>query len=311
MDDDVAESSNNAPPAFKNTGRWTITSTYDVYMVDTPKNGGRDSPSKKDSDNGAGGPPKNGNDGDNSKNRGGHSSDDGDYNPDNEDDRSLGPEDEDNLNESLDNPYYDALCLRLVETTKRIKNTSQRLRDEEVYLNDRWTELHKAKEGRKAKLQQIEANNAPPHLRWNLLDEMDTAAEDSAISRRRWANDLKRPTKSRPPRITEHQVGTYKHAPEVLERRSGHNPPRDGSRSDPRDKRPLRPENPPRSIYQSRQCPEIMVYPSRMYVTPWHVSKELLTPNVSRMRSCSINSQRGLNPQTLTSMMDYRSLGMD
>ena len=34
MDDDAGEEQSQNPPL---TGRWTATSTYDVYMVDTPK----------------------------------------------------------------------------------------------------------------------------------------------------------------------------------------------------------------------------------------------------------------------------------
>lgn len=43
MDDDAGEEQSQNPPF---TGRWTATSTYDVYMVDTPKeddnDGGKD-----------------------------------------------------------------------------------------------------------------------------------------------------------------------------------------------------------------------------------------------------------------------------
>ena len=35
MDDDAGEEQAQNPPV---TGRWTATSSYDVYMVDTPKN---------------------------------------------------------------------------------------------------------------------------------------------------------------------------------------------------------------------------------------------------------------------------------
>ena len=41
MNDDADEEQNQNPPF---TGRWTTTSSYDVYIVDTPKEG--------DSDNG-------------------------------------------------------------------------------------------------------------------------------------------------------------------------------------------------------------------------------------------------------------------
>ena len=49
MDEDVGEMSETAsPPAITHTGTWAAASTYDVYMVDTPKDGG-----------GSGRPPKN------------------------------------------------------------------------------------------------------------------------------------------------------------------------------------------------------------------------------------------------------------
>ena len=155
MDDDVEESSENGPPVAARTGRCTVTSTYDVYMVDTPKNGGGDSP-----DHGDDSPPKGG-DGNNNNGGGGNGNDKGkggdddegeDYNPDDDLERSLGPDDVDILNESLVNPNYDALRLRLVSTAKRIKNTSQCLRDEENYLSDRWNKLLQVEEALKTKL---------------------------------------------------------------------------------------------------------------------------------------------------------------
>lgn len=39
-------------------------------------------------------------------------------------------------------------------------------------------------------MRQIEANNQPSYPRRNLMEEMDAAAKDSAISRRKWADDL-------------------------------------------------------------------------------------------------------------------------
>ena len=40
MDDDIGETSESTPPAIKHTGEWAATSTYDIYMVDTPKDDG-------------------------------------------------------------------------------------------------------------------------------------------------------------------------------------------------------------------------------------------------------------------------------
>ena len=48
MDDDAGEEEAQNPPF---TGRWTATSSYDVYMVDTPKNNSGDdkeNPTKED-----------------------------------------------------------------------------------------------------------------------------------------------------------------------------------------------------------------------------------------------------------------------
>jgi hypothetical protein len=43
MDEDVGEMlDTTSPPAVNHTGKWAATSTYDVNMVDTPKDGGVD-----------------------------------------------------------------------------------------------------------------------------------------------------------------------------------------------------------------------------------------------------------------------------
>ena len=44
MDDDAGDKQSQGPPF---TGRWTATSRYDVYMLDTPKEG--DDEGRKDS----------------------------------------------------------------------------------------------------------------------------------------------------------------------------------------------------------------------------------------------------------------------
>lgn len=154
-------------------------------MVDTPKNGGGDNPSKR-----GGGPHNRGGDNGNNNGRGGNNDDGNDYNPDDDADKSLDSDDEDSLNESLGNPNYDALRLRQVTTAKRIKNMSHCLRDEENYLNDRWTELFQAEEALKVNFWQLEANNDPRCHRRNLLGEMDVVAQDSTIFRRQWVENL-------------------------------------------------------------------------------------------------------------------------
>lgn len=84
---------------------------------------------------------------------------------------------------------------------------------------------------------------------------MDAEAEDSAISKHEWAEGLDRPARGRSPRIADHQVETNRDTPKVLGHRGGTNPPQITSRPDPKDKRPLRPKIPARSIYQSKQRP--------------------------------------------------------
>lgn len=78
------------------SGKWTATSTYDIYMVGTP---------------------------DPNNNNGGGGNDDG--NPDDDADEpqsDLGPEDQDILNESLDSLNHDALRLQFARTAKKITN---------------------------------------------------------------------------------------------------------------------------------------------------------------------------------------------
>ncbi|KAE8816491.1 hypothetical protein D1007_06097 [Hordeum vulgare] len=105
--EEIGESSESQPRANAPTSKWTTTSTYDIYMVDTPRgNGGS-------SDNGEGGGgdvSDNENNDDNAKNNSGDIG------------SSLGPKNNDILNESLDNPNYDALRVRMVRTTSKITN---------------------------------------------------------------------------------------------------------------------------------------------------------------------------------------------
>ena len=55
MDDDAGDKQGQDPPL---TGRWTATSTYDVYMVDTPKEDGNDGKEDPVEDKPAEAPPK-------------------------------------------------------------------------------------------------------------------------------------------------------------------------------------------------------------------------------------------------------------
>ena len=55
MDDDAEDEQGQDPPF---TGRWTTTSTYDVYMVDTPKEDDDDGKKHPVEDKPAEAPPK-------------------------------------------------------------------------------------------------------------------------------------------------------------------------------------------------------------------------------------------------------------
>lgn len=100
---------------------------YDNYMVDTPRNN-------------SGGNVNDGRGGDGNGNGNGDDNNNGDNaNPDEHPDKpnnSLGPEDKDILNESLNSPNHDALRLRLVHTANKITSEKQRLREEQDYLED-------------------------------------------------------------------------------------------------------------------------------------------------------------------------------
>ena len=182
MDEDIGETSDTAsPPAVKNTGRWTATSTYDVYMVDTPKGEGGGPPKRRrkgrhnggtgngdtnndgttTGDNGNGdaadeglGDGEAGADNIDDNNRDDDDPEDDDYDPEIEEEQNLGPEDYDALKRPLGEPQLDTVRKRLASMAKSIKHKSQRLKAEEDYLNDRWTELLTAEEALKGKLRQ-------------------------------------------------------------------------------------------------------------------------------------------------------------
>jgi hypothetical protein len=104
MDEEVGESSGSPPAATTPMGKWTATSTYDIYMVDTPHSSGGGNPNNGRGDN---------NSGDNNNN-------DPNANPDNNAnklDSSLNPEDHDILNESLNSPNHGELdgnhCMKI------------------------------------------------------------------------------------------------------------------------------------------------------------------------------------------------------
>lgn len=218
---------------------------YDIYMVDTHKSGGGDSPSR----NAGNGGPRRGNNtgddagGDDNMGRGGDnerhdSAEDDDYNPDDDPKKSPDAIDEHVLDMPLDNVNYEAVCSRLKTTSRRIKNKTRCLQDAEDHLKIWWNELFEAEDALEARLAKIEANNRPSHPRKNLINEMDVVADDSIISRRGWADNLERPPRNRPPHTANHQVGTGRHTPEVTRHQEHHSPRRDDYMSDSRGNMP-------------------------------------------------------------------------
>lgn len=110
MDEEVGESSDSLPTATAPTGKWKATSTYDIYMVDMPHNSG-----SGNTNNGGGGDGNGNRDNNNGNNA---NPDDNTNNPG----TSLGPDDNDILNESLNSPNHDTLRLRLVRMVNKITN---------------------------------------------------------------------------------------------------------------------------------------------------------------------------------------------
>lgn len=89
----------------------------------------------------------------------------------------------------LGNVNYEALRSRLKTTNRRTKNKSRRLQDAENHLTDWWNELLEAEQALQAKLANIEATNQPSYLHKNHMEEMNTAADGSVLSRHRWVDD--------------------------------------------------------------------------------------------------------------------------
>ena len=285
MDEDVgAMSETTSPTAATHTGTWAATSTYDVYMVDTPKDGGGSKkPPKRQhrgrhnggtgnggtsdgdiinsviADNNAtkdgAGNQNTGNDvgagkinGDNMVNGDEDDPEDDNYYPESEEDRTLGPNEYDVIEEPLEAPQLEAFRRWLASTAQSIKQKSQRLKSEQDELNDRWVKLLWAEQELEDKLEKTGVNRSYP--RRNLLLELEEEAEDSVLSKREWAKKT-----DRPPRGRDKLAGGYKNLPEATRHRGGVDPPRPSKKYDLREKLPLRPEAPPRSIYKSRERP--------------------------------------------------------
>ena len=134
---------------------------------------------------------------------------DDDYYPESEEDRSLGPDEYDVIEEPLEAPQLEAFRRRLASTAKSIKQKSQRLKSEQDELNDRWVELLRAEQALEDKLEKTGANQFYP--RRNLLPELDEEAEDSVLSKREWAEKP-----DRPPRGRDRPAGGYKIFPKPL-----------------------------------------------------------------------------------------------
>lgn len=99
-------------------------------------------------------------------------------------------------------------------------------------------------------MQQLQATNASPSYRKNLLKELDVVTDNNAVSKRQWAKDLHRHMESRLPRFDGRRNGTGMRAPKVPERRRNRDAPSAGMGSSKtsssfytRDKRPPRPKS--------------------------------------------------------------------
>lgn len=229
MDEDIEETLDTTPPpTINHTGRRAATSTYDVYVVHTPKNdggGGGGNPKRRckghhnggtgndDASNGVtgngdaanggaanGGAGNNGADKKNDKVNGDEDDpkDDDDYNLEAEEERSLDVDEYGAFEEPPEGPQLETLCRQLASTAKSIKNKSRHLKKEEDELNGRWTELLQAEHALEDKLEQTGTKRS--YLQRNLLDKMDAEADDSTLSKHEWAEGLDRPPRGRSPR---------------------------------------------------------------------------------------------------------------
>lgn len=115
-EDEEEEADDSAESRSPATGRWTTTSTYDLYMVDTP-NSGNNGGGSNDAGNG---------DGNNGAGNYANGNDNGDYpdSPSRHEDGNprseFAPYDEDILNESLDSERHDECRQRLIRSAKKL-----------------------------------------------------------------------------------------------------------------------------------------------------------------------------------------------
>lgn len=138
MEEEIGESSDSPPTATTPSGKWTMISTYDIYMAGTldPNNGGC------------------GNDNRDNNGRNNNNNDDNASEPRSD----LIPNDHNILNESLNNPNHEALRLRFIGTAKKLTSEKWRLCEDTQYLEHRWNELFQVEQELKAKIQCMMSN---------------------------------------------------------------------------------------------------------------------------------------------------------
>ena len=168
-----------------------------------------------------------------------------DYYPESEEELSLGPDEFDIPEEPLEDPRLQAYCRRLISTAKSMKLKSQKLRDEQDRLNDKWTEVLNAEQEIEDRL----AGNNKYYPQRKLLPEFDEEVDGSLLSKREWAENP-----DRPPRGRDRPAGGYPNPPEIP-RRYSKDPLPPLKPYDLRKKLASRPAAPSRSIYGSRERP--------------------------------------------------------
>ena len=170
---------------------------------------------------------------------------DDDYYPESEEELSLGPDEFDIPEEPLEDPRLQAYHRRLVSTAKSMKQKSQKLRDEQDRLNDRWTEVLKAEQEIEDRL----AGNNKYYPQRKLLPEFDEEVDGSLLSKHEWAENP-----DRPPRGRDRPAGGYPNPPKIP-RRYGKDPLPPLKPYDLWKKLAPRLAAPSRSIYGSKECP--------------------------------------------------------
>ena len=126
-----------------------------------------------------------------------------------------------------------------------MKQKSQKLRDEQDRLNDKWTEVLSAEQ----ELEDRFAGHNKYYPRRKLLPGFDEEVDGSLLSKREWAENP-----DRPPRGRDKPAGGYPNPPEIP-RRYGKDSLPPLKPYDLRKKLASRPATPSRSIYGSKERP--------------------------------------------------------